>query len=50
MTTVCIFLLDLVVTLAKFLLVLFFSLEEKLVQAYLLSLQPSFRAFLDVHS
>jgi len=37
--------LDLVVTLAKFLLVLIFSLEDTLVRAYLLSQQPSLRAF-----
>jgi len=43
--TVCVLLLDLVVALAKFLLVLFFSVEEALIQAYSLSWQPSLRAF-----
>jgi len=45
LVTVHILLLDLVVTLAKFLLVLVFSLEDTLIQAHLLSQQPSLRAF-----
>src|SRR5882724_6175498 len=40
--TVCILLLDLVVALAKFLLVFFLSLEETLVRAIFLSLSESF--------
>src|SRR5882724_4114003 len=43
--TVCILLLDLVVALAKFLLVFIFSLEETPVRASFLSQQPSLRAF-----
>src|SRR5882724_5708506 len=43
--TVCVSLLDLVVTLAKFLLVFIFSLEETPVRASFLSQQPSLRAF-----
>src|SRR5882724_9611214 len=43
--TVCILLLDLVVALTKSLLVLFFSLEDTLVQAHSLSQQPSLRDF-----
>ena len=43
--TVCILLLDLVVALAKFLLVFIFSLEEKPIRASFLSWQPSLRAF-----
>src|SRR5882724_3314803 len=43
--TVCVLLLDLVVALAKFLLVSFFSLEEKFTRAFFLSQQPSLRDF-----
>src|SRR5882724_516720 len=43
--TVCVSLLDLVVALAKFLLLFIFSLEETTVQAFLLSRQPLLRAF-----
>src|SRR5882724_8165998 len=43
--TVCISLLDLVVTLAKFLLLFIFSLEETTIRAFFLSRQPSLRAF-----
>src|SRR5882724_5013141 len=43
--TVCILLLDLVVALAKFLLVFIFSLEETPIRASFLSQQPSLRAF-----
>jgi len=42
---VCVSLLDLVVALAKFLLVFIFSLEETPVRASFLSQQPSLRAF-----
>src|SRR5882724_1317477 len=42
--TVCIWRLDLVVTLAKFLLLFIFSLEETTIQAFFLSQQPSLRA------
>jgi len=42
--TVCISLLDLVVTLTKFLFVFIFPLEETPVQASFLSQQPSLRA------
>ena len=45
LVTVCVLLLDLVVALAKFLLVLVFSLEDTLSQAHLLLQQPSSRAF-----
>ena len=45
LVTVHILLLDLVVTLAKCLLVLVFSLEDALTQGHLLSWQPSLRAF-----
>src|SRR5882724_13319677 len=43
--TVCVSLLDLVVALAKFLLLFIFSLEETTIQAFFLSRQPSLRAF-----
>src|SRR5882724_3002569 len=43
--TVCISLLDLVVALAKFLLLFIFSLEETTIRASFLSRQPSLRAF-----
>src|SRR5882724_890725 len=43
--TVCISLLDLVVALAKFLLLFIFSLEGTTVRAFFLSRQPSLRAF-----
>src|SRR5882724_13479912 len=43
--TVCVSLLDLVVALAKFLLLFIFSLEETTVQAFFLSWQPLLRAF-----
>src|SRR5882724_4960994 len=44
--TICVSLLDLVVALAKFLLLFIFSLEETTVRASFLSRQPSLRAFL----
>src|SRR5882724_10632935 len=43
--TVCVSLLDLVVALAKFLLLFIFSLEETTIRAFFLSRQPSLRAF-----
>src|SRR5882724_6396588 len=43
--TACVPLLDLVVALAKFLLVLISSLEDTSARAHLLSRQPSLRAF-----
>src|SRR5882724_12881023 len=43
--TVCVSLLDLVVALAKFILVFIFSLEETSTRAFFLSRQPSLRAF-----
>src|SRR5882724_4863176 len=43
--TVCVLLLDLVVSLTKFLLVLIFYLGDTLVRAHLLSQQPSLRTF-----
>src|SRR5882724_1368697 len=43
--TVCISLLDLVVTLAKFLLLFIFSLAETTIRASFLSRHPSVRAF-----
>ena len=43
--TVCVSLLDLVVALAKFLLLFTFSLEGTTVRAFFLSQQPSLRAF-----
>ena len=45
LVTVCVSLLDLVIALAKFLLVLVFSVEDTCVQAHSLSWQPSLRAF-----
>src|SRR5882724_9469662 len=42
--TVCVSLLDLVVALAKFLLLFIFSLEGTTIQAFFLSRQPSLRA------